>query len=81
MEKFFIICTEWKKPEQLITTPQFANELFTALCDYYGIDSGEIRKEYKPGDCTHLIHAVAEYNDGDKLEIITQQGGTNGSKA
>ena len=66
MEKFFIICTEWKKPEQLITTPQFANELFTALCDYYGIDSGEIRKEYKP----------AEYNDGDKLEIITQQGGT-----
>lgn len=68
MKNYEITCTEWKHPEQLMASPKLADELFTALCDYYGIDSGEIKKTYR-GFGDELMHAVAEYNDGDKLEI------------
>lgn len=68
MEKYTIKNSAWKKTHKIIAEPQVADELFTALCDYYGIDSGNIVKKYQ-GYGDMFLQAWAASDDGCKLEI------------
>lgn len=68
MKNYIITCSEWKHAEPMQASPALADELFTALCDYYGIDSGDIKKTFR-GYGDELIHAIAKDDENCTLEI------------
>lgn len=62
----------WLAPRKVITDSETANLIFTALCDFYGIDEDEIKSEW---DNTGFKYAEAEFDvNGNKHTIkITRE--------
>lgn len=74
MKKYTINCKNWSRPSEIMAEPVIADEIFDALCDYYGIDSDDIERGYIQGDNGDIFTDGVGYEntDDDKLvELIT----------
>lgn len=76
MKKYTIKCRKWNTgATSIMAEPWFADELFDALCDYYGIDSDDIERGYVPGVVGEDVFAdgIGYENTGDEhmVEFIT----------
>ena len=65
--KYVMKSVLWLCPREIITDQNTAELIFTGLCDFYGIDSDEIKATYNKGifEC-----AYAEFDINGKRHTI-----------
>lgn len=67
--KYIIESVLWLAPREIITDPNTAELVFTALCDFYGIDQDDmVGVYYEKGE---FISASAKFDINGKQHKIT----------